>query len=43
VFDVRAHSCHFVLMEAHAFGFGLRANAPETKSDFLSVPSRLET
>ena len=24
-------------METHAFGFRLRANAPEAKSDFLSV------
>ena len=24
-------------METHAFGFRLRANAPESQSDFLSV------
>ena len=29
-------------METHAFGFRLRANAPEAKSDFLSVPEGLK-
>ena len=37
VFDFRAHFCHSAPMETHAFGFRLRANAPETKSNFLSV------
>ena len=45
VFDFRAHFCHSAPMETHAFGFRLRANAPEgrfpimAKSDFLSVKS----
>ena len=29
VFDFRAHFCHSAPMEMHAFGFRLRANAPE--------------
>jgi hypothetical protein len=29
VFDFRAHPCHSVPMETHAFGFRLPANAPE--------------
>ena len=29
VFDFRAHFCHSAPMETHAFGFRLRANAPE--------------
>ena len=43
VFDFRAHFCHSAPVETHAFGFRLRANAPEAKSDFLSVthPVRL--
>ncbi len=31
VFDFRAHFCHSARMEAHAFGFRLRANAPESQ------------
>ena len=37
VFDFRAHFCHSAPLETHAFGFRLRANVPEAKSDFLSV------
>jgi hypothetical protein len=29
VFDFRAHFCHSAPMETHAFGFRLRAKAPE--------------
>ena len=29
VFDLRADFCHSAPMETHAFGFRLRANAPE--------------
>ena len=35
-FDFRAPFCHCAPMEAHAFGFRLRANARRTKSDFIS-------
>jgi predicted dehydrogenase len=34
VFDFRAHFCHSAAMEAHAFGFRLRANAPESQKRF---------
>ena len=34
VFDFRAHSCHSAPMETHAFGFRLRANAPEGQKRF---------
>ena len=40
VFDFRAHFCHSAPMETHAFGFRLRSNAREAKSDFLSVDRR---
>ena len=32
-----AHFCHSAPMETHAFGFTLRANAPEGQKHFLSV------
>ena len=34
VFDFRAHFCHSAPMETHAFGFRLRANAPEGQKRF---------
>ena len=34
VFDFRAHFCHSAPMETHAFGFTLRANAPEGQKRF---------
>ena len=34
VFDSRAHFCHSAPMETHAFGFRLRANAPEGQKRF---------
>ena len=34
VFDFRAHFCHSAPMETHAFGFRLRANAPEDQKRF---------
>ena len=34
VFDFRPHFCHSAPMEALAFGFGLRANAPEGQKRF---------
>ena len=34
VFDLRAHFCHSAPMEMHAFGFRLRANAPEGQKRF---------
>ena len=33
-FTSRAHFCHSALMETHAFGFRLRANAPEGQKRF---------
>ena len=33
-FDFRAHFCHSAPMETHAFGFRLRANAPEGQKRF---------
>jgi hypothetical protein len=42
VFDFRAHFCHSAPMETHAFGFTLRANAPEGQKRFpLSGLTRL--
>jgi hypothetical protein len=42
VFDFRAHFCHSAPMETHAFGFRLRANAPEGQKRFPinAQPSR---
>ena len=34
LFDFRAHFCHSAPMETHAFGFRLRANAPEGQKRF---------
>jgi hypothetical protein len=34
VFDFRAYFCHSAPMETHAFGFRLRANAPEGQKRF---------
>ena len=43
VFDFRAHSCHSAPMETHAFGFRLRANAPEGQKRFpISGPGGRE-
>jgi hypothetical protein len=37
--DFRAHFCHSATMETHAFGFRLRANAPEgQKRSSISPP-----
>jgi hypothetical protein len=35
VFDFRAHFCHSAPMEAYAFGFRLRTNAPEGQKRFF--------
>ena len=40
VFDFRAHFCHSAPMETHAFGFRLRANAPEGQKRFPIRKSR---
>ena len=34
VFDFQAHFCHSAPKEAHAFGFRLRADAPEGQKRF---------
>ena len=42
VFDFRAHFCHSAPMKTHAFGFRLRANAPEGQKRFpISRPPSL--
>jgi hypothetical protein len=42
VFDFRAHFCHSVPIETHAFGFRLRPTPWEEPRDFLSVLSEGE-
>jgi hypothetical protein len=43
VFDFRAHVCHRGPMETHAFGFTLRANAPESQKRFpISAVRRMQ-
>ncbi len=42
LFDFRAHFCHAAPMETHAFGFRLRANAPEGQKRF-PISSRLDS
>ena len=42
VFDFRAHFCHSAPMETHAFGFRLRANAPEGQKRFPISPPNQE-
>ena len=43
VFDFRAHFCHSAPMETHAFGFRLRANAPEGQKRFPISRSKAAT
>ena len=41
VFDTRSHFCHSAPMETHAFGFRLRANAPEGQKRFPISPKAI--
>ena len=43
VFDFRPHFCHSAPMEANAFGFRLRANAPEGQKRFPISRSKAAT